>query len=178
MENPPVTTGTAARELKSSYLYLCDVLGSDEVARRWTGGVDVETVFRDDVDCSMEEVIAPLFRVYRDFSQPVDVSGYKNFYQVPNYFTEERTYRDVMEQNIYELYDDSDILRYTFDMEKHLSPHLKQLEQAYSSNESSKDISLFVVGNDSLKILFDYIEIYQTECDTIYTMNSPVVFVK
>ena len=28
------------------------------------------------------------------------------------------------------------------------------------------------------KILFDYIEIYQTECDTIYTMNSPVVFVK
>ena len=178
MENPPVTTGAAAGELKSSYLYLCDVLGSDEVARRWTGEVDVYAVFYDDTDCSMEEVIAPLFRVYRDFSQPVDVSGYKNFYQVPNYFTEERTYRDVMEQNIYELYDDSDILRYTFDMEKHLSPHLKQLEQVYSSNESSKDISLFVVGNDSLKILFDYIEIYKTECDTIYTMGNAVVFVK
>ena len=177
-ENLPVTTGDAAKELKASYLYLCNVLGREEVARRWTGEVDVYAVFCDDTDYPMEEVGTPSFRVYRDFSQPVNVSGYKNFYQVKSNFIDGKAYHDVMKQNVYELYDDSNILLYTFDMEKHLAPHLKHLEQAYSNNESSKDISLFVVGNDSLKIVFDYIEIYTAECDTIYTMSNAGVFVK
>lgn len=177
-ENLPVTTGDAAKELKASYLYLCNVLGREEVARRWTGELDVYAVFCDDTDYPMEEVVTPSFRVYRDFSQPVDVSGYKNFYQVKSHFIDGKAYHDVMKQNVYELYDDSNILLYTFDMEKHLAPHLKHLAQAYSNKESSKDISLFVVGNDSLKIVFDYIEIYTAECDTIYTMSNAGVFVK